>query len=101
MYKYNMQQVIDPEDPDYGLIYLERELIDPTIAPGATILAETEDDESCWQLDVSAFPDVALWKVRIPVSGKGYTPRMRIVSYNELEYELLNFIWVFRTLNSR
>ena len=53
MYRYIVQHNIDPDSPDYGLIYIERVLLDPSIvpevlpptAPGATILGGgTEGD---------------------------------------------------------
>jgi hypothetical protein len=101
MSKYNMVQVTDPLDPNFGLITLERVLVDPSIIPGSTILAETTDDVNCWALDISRFPDTQFWKVRIPISGKGYAPRMLFISYNEKAYELLNNSWVARQLNAR
>jgi len=100
-YNYNIAHNIDPEDENYGVITMERELVDPTVVPGVTILAETEDETNMWQLDVSQFPDLAFWKVRMPVSGKGYAPRLKLISYNEERYELLDLHWVFRPLYSR
>jgi len=100
-YKYKLHHEIDPENPNYGLITMERELVDPEILPGTTILAETEQDYDFWQLDVSPFPELSMWKIRIPFTGKGYAPRMVLVSYNQESYELLNQAWVFRQLYSR
>jgi hypothetical protein len=101
LYKYTPHHETDPTSPDYGLLTMARELVDPSILPGMTILAETEIDYNYWTLDASLFPDTALWKVRIPFSGKGYSPRMLLVSFNQQPYELLNNLWVFRQLNSR
>ncbi len=95
-YIYKVNHNVDPLDPNYGIITMDRELIEPWIVPGTTIL-----DVNAWQLDVSLFPDLSLWKVRLPVSGKGYTPRLRLISYNEQVYELLDLNWVFRPLYSR
>lgn len=101
MYRYKTTHNVDPESPDYGLLSMEREFIDPTIVPGTTILAEDELDLNAWQLDVSVFPELSFWKIRIPVSGKGHTPRLRLVSHNALPYELLGVSWVFRPLYAR
>lgn len=109
MYRYIVQHNIDPDSPDYGLIYIERVLLDPSIvpevlppvAPGATILGGGMEDDGTWELDMSLFPEVTFWKVRIPVSGKGYTPRFVLVSKNEMAYELLNHSWIFRQMYSR
>jgi hypothetical protein len=101
LYKYTPHQEIDPASPDYGLLTMERELIDPVLLPGTTILAETQEDYNYWSLDISQFPDTSLWKIRIPFSGKGYCPQMVLVSHNLEPYELLHNIWVFRQLYSR
>jgi hypothetical protein len=99
--KYNLQHNIDPEDPEYGLITMVPEWVDPTIVPGVTVLGKETSDVNAWQLDVSTFPDRSLWKVRIPVSGKGYAPRLQLLSKSEQAYELLSITWVARMLNSR
>lgn len=100
-HKYEVRHETDPSNPDYGLLYVEQIYVDPTILPSATILAETAEDDQLWRLDTSMFPELYLWKVRFPISGKGYSPRLRVVSRNEYRYELLNTAWIFRTLYSR
>lgn len=100
-YTYEVVQETDPEDPDYGLMTVEKVFNAPITAPGATALGESSTDTEAWTLDVSEFPDTSFWKSRFPVSGKGYVPRMVFVSRNELPYELLNISWVYRQLYSR
>ena len=65
-----------------------------------TVLGE-EDSNVCWVVGASAFPGRTLWKVRMPVSGKGYTPRAELISRTEQKYELLGHSWVYRTMNGR
>lgn len=101
MSKYTMQHNTDADDPNYGLLYLQREFVDPSLIPGSTALAESEEDYNGWTLDVSTFSELAFWKVRIPISGKGYSPRLKLITISEQTYELLNISWVARTLNSR
>jgi len=101
LYTYKVSHILDSSDPSYLNIVVERELVPRIYLPGTTILAEDENDTNAWQLDVSGFPEIFLWKVRIPISGKGLSPRMRFVSYNEELFELLNVTWVYRKLNSR
>ena len=101
MSKYKTTHNIDPKDPNYGLLTVERELIDPSITPGGTVLADNEDDIGCWTLDKSAFPEFALWKTRVKVSGKGYNPRLIVLSKNQFNYEIMNVSWVFRPLYAR
>jgi hypothetical protein len=54
-----------------------------------------------WKLGVSQFPNLNNWKVRIPTSGKGYLPRLILISYNQTSYELLSCSTVYRQLYSR
>lgn len=94
MYTSQVTQELDPTDPDYGQITIEKVLIDPLTAPSTTLLGE-------WELGVSMFPEVAFWKAREPVSGKGNTPRYFIICRDENMYELLNISWVFVDRYSR
>ncbi len=100
-YVYEVVHDVDPESPRYGLITVEKVLADPVTAPATTALGSDEEDFLAWRLDNSRFPDVAFWKVRLPVSGKGYTPRFCFTSRNEFIYELLNVSFVYRALGSR
>lgn len=61
----------------------------------------TETSKTCWVVGDSAFPGRTLWKVRMPVSGKGYTPRVELLSLNEQRYEILGHSWVYRTMDAR
>ena len=54
-----------------------------------------------WTLNESVFPEAYFWKIRVPVSGKGYTPQMQILSQNEEAYDLLNISWVYRMMYTR
>ena len=54
-----------------------------------------------WILNQSAFPGRTFWKVRMPVVGKGYTPRMLFLTKNEEDFEFLGYSWVYRTMNAR
>jgi hypothetical protein len=101
MFEYSVHHETDPLSAEYGLITIERTLIDPTILPGETILGESETEYNHWALDTSGFPEMRLWKIRMNVSGKGYTPRMKFISQNEVGYEILNMMWIYRLMNAR
>ena len=119
-YMYQVIHNVDPTSPNYGEITVERVLGAPIEAnedygsatiqavlgspistPGSTILGASLVDAEAWELDVSEFPNTSFWKVRFPVSGKGYTPRMVILSKNELAYEFLNTSWIYHPMYSR
>lgn len=94
MYKNSVQQVTDPEDPNYGVIFVEREFVDVKQTPGLTKLDE-------WKLDTSKFPDLTVYKIRFRVSGKGYGGAVKLLSVNETKYELLNMSWIYRLMFAR
>ena len=102
-YRSEIVHNVDPDSPEYGIITVEQVLVDPPelVAPSATMLGESEEDTEAWMLDSSMFPDVAYWKARFQVSGKGYTPRFYLTCHSEANYELLNISWVYRALYSR
>ena len=91
---------------------------DPAVLAGHTVLSDDNDlyledtlfttvyedvelKANTWQLDVSSLTEPSVLKVRLKVSGKGYSPRLVLVSLNLVPYELLGFNWVFRTMNAR
>lgn len=94
MYKNTITQVTDKNDPNYGVIFVERELIDVKNTPMLTRLDE-------WELDTSQFPELTVYKIRYRVSGKGYGGAVRLLSVNESNYELLNMSWVYRLMFAR
>lgn len=94
-YKYNIEQITDTTDPNYGLIYVERELIDEIDTTGTTKL------NTAWVLDASKFPEVTVNHVRFGVSGKGYGGSVKILSTSQVRYELLNISWVYRIMFAR
>lgn len=62
--------------------------------PGTTALGS-------WILDQSVFPEQTVYKVRLPVSGKGYAPRALLINKDELAHDILNTSYVYRSLYSR
>ena len=120
LYAFATRHITDPEASDFGYIYVERIPNEVETLGGAAIL--TPDDESDapyvqaevtvpdrdvvlnstgWVLDVSQLSQVATAKVRFRVSGKGHSPRLLLISYNDTLYELMNHNWVYRTMNAR
>ena len=100
-----VERVLDTTTMTYNTTRVERILIpermlqdDGELTP--TILA-LEEDADRWILNQSAFPGRTLWKIRMPISGKGLSPRAIFLSTNEKEYELLGHSWVYRTMNAR
>ena len=100
-YQYHTEHVIDPSSPSYGNIVISRTPVENLAVPGTTMLGEDPEDINAWTLSNSRFPEISYWKARFPVSGKGYTPRVRLVGRTEEKYELLGYTWVYRQLYSR
>lgn len=114
-YKYEVEHItdVDPEDARYGQLYLTR-VMEPNIKIGSNTTALSGsselgsggrpwevDKKRVWKLEQSKFPELSLWKVRMPVSGKGAAPRMKLVSHNDCRYELMSVNWVCRVMNAR
>lgn len=120
MFDYVSRHITDPTAPDYGWVYVERVFADPEDVVGGTVLDDDPPEETPyipttqtvsndiimlqsnrWILDVSQLAHVIASKVRFKVSGKGYSPRFILVSFNDRPYELLSHAWVYRTMNAR
>ena len=54
-----------------------------------------------WTMDLQIPANSVYWKSRMPVSGKGYTPRLILRNINVEHYELFNIVWAYRPLYSR
>lgn len=102
-YVYEVEHVIDENDPDYGLIYVQSTpyMNLPLEYIGTANSTDLGPGSNAWILNQSLFPDLSLWKVRAPVSGKGYAPRIRLVSRNTSRFELMSISWVYRLLYAR
>lgn len=97
---------IDGDDRQLGYIYEPSfDAVNKTVAMTKTpanplsVTGNTVLDE--WVLDFSEFPSTTVWKLRTPVSGKGYCPRLALFSNNEVPFKLLRTCWVSRIMNSR
>jgi len=95
--QYTVTTIPDPLDPEQVITTVSYEYVDPLLVPANTELPLT----NYWMLDPAVSPEVSLHKVQMPVSGKGFSPRFKLLSFNEKRYELLNMIWIYRLLNSR
>jgi hypothetical protein len=91
---YEVQHDDDPASPNYGTITYVRSYNTTFEVGGETLL-------DIWELDSSYFPELDKVKARFKISGKGRYPRMRLVSLNEKDYELISYGWVFRTQSAR
>ena len=105
-YDYEIEHIIDPSHPNYGQLYVVRKEIPNIEVPLTTTLLGSDEytekqRERVWTLDQSRFPEVSLWKIRMPVSGKGAAPRIKFVSQNDCRFEFMSINWVCRTMNAR
>lgn len=94
LFTYTTEVVTDTEAENYGQLYVSREYVDPVFVQGTTILGT-------WRLGLSSFPKLTVVKVRVEVSGKGYSGRLKLLSTNEKMYEILSHTWVYREMNAR
>lgn len=92
LYEY---QVTTKVENGLGIMYLTRV---SEILPGQEVFHRIANRYVLRQED---YPDVHMWKIRTGISGKGYAPRFQLNCIEEKPFELLNFIWVYRTMNLR
>ena len=95
LYTYDVVHNTDESDPNYGLVFVERNMTDPEL------VADEAQLDTTWNLDFSKFPKLTVAKVRLGVTGKGYGGSVKILSMNEEPYEILNINWVYRIMYAR
>lgn len=100
--EYEVQNITDPSDPEYGLVY-----VIPTAVDNLTVYGDTslEDEESSlvnfWEVDLSAFPDLTMATVKLSLFGKGRRVSLQLLCTDLKNYELSTFVWVYRIMNVR
>ena len=100
--EYEVQNITDPDDPEYGLVYVIPSAVDNLTVYGDTTL---EDEESelikYWEVDLSAFPDLDTVTVRFKLWGRGRRVCLQLLCTDLKYYELSTFVWVYRIMNVR
>lgn len=91
---YEISHILNENEADYGTIYVRE-------VETSNMEISNETELGFWELDVSQFPVTEILKVIFRISGRGLYPRMILVSRNEEPYKLLNYSWVYRTMNAR
>lgn len=98
---YEVQHITDPDDYDYGKIYVTPIEQSNLVLPGATELADVETEINHWTLDSSKFPDLALTTVRYQLQGRGYRCSLQLLNTSLQRYELSELKWIYRIMSSR
>lgn len=102
--RYQVQQITDPDDPDYGVIYVVP-MMGETLTTGFVIPSETilgnVDAEDLWKIDLSAFPELNTVTIRLELLGKGRRGAVRLLNTSLKKYEIANWVWVYRMMNVR
>lgn len=94
LFVYSVEHITDKQDPNYGMIFVDRVPTDLLEISGATKLGS-------WRLGISQLPEVSIIRTRVAVSGKGFNGRYKLLSVNSAMYELLSISWVYRMMNAR
>lgn len=99
MYKYTTTV---QEQDGYKQLLVARTYNETLEANGTSILApENTTMRDAWLLGKSYLETKTISKVRLIVSGKGYSPRLKLLSFNDTMYSILSYNWVYRTMNMR
>ena len=104
--RYLVQNVTDPDDPDYGLIYIVPEEVDDfrtmmTSYGNTTLEQDGFDLTKYWEIDLSKFPDLEMATIKLKLWGKGRRSAFQVLCTDLKEYELSTFVWVYRIMNVR
>lgn len=98
---YDLQHIVDKDDPDYGKIFITPLEYNNMNLPGATALADTTLDEEYFRVDLSKFPDLNVITVRLGLQGRGRRGSIQLLNTSLEKYELSDMVWVYRVMNAR
>lgn len=115
LYNTEVTEITDPEDPDYGSVYVDYILEDSDLVDGMEKIPELHEE---WGIDPRRFPDLTTAVVKVNVQGKGRLGRFMLCSVNhalgaaplgtltlqsneQSMYEISNVVWVYRVMNGR
>ena len=98
---YDLQHIVDKEDPDYGKIFVTPLEYNNMSLPGVTALADTTLDEEYFRVDLSKFPDLNVITVRLGLQGRGRRGSIQLLNTSLEKYELSDMVWVYRIMNAR
>lgn len=100
--EYEVNQITDPEDPEYGLIYVVPTSSENLMLYGDTTLdCEDVDVPQYWQLDLSKFPNLTVTTVRLRTLGKGRRGSLELLNISLKKFDLSSMVWVYRIMNVR
>jgi len=104
--RYEVETVLNPDDPDYGLVYVIPTEVDDLdtmmVAYGNTTLEDEESElTKYWEIDLSAFPDLDTATIKLKLYGKGRRAAFQALCTDLKNYELSTFVWVYRIMNVR
>ena len=101
--EYNVNQIIDKNDPEYGTVYVTPSSITNLELYGDTSLdSESDDtDKQYWSIDLSKFPELTITTVRMQLLGKGRRCSIELLNTSLKRYTLSTMLWVYRIMNVR
>lgn len=99
--KYQMQHITDPEDEDYGNVYVTPLEFENMALYGMSTLADNVEERDYWRLDLSRFPDLANVTVRFELQGRGRRGSLQLLNTSLQRYQLSDLNWVYRIMSAR
>lgn len=100
--EYEVQQITDLTDPEYGLIYVVPTSSENLMLYGDTSLdCEEVEVPQYWQLDLSKFPNLTVTTVRLRTLGKGRRGSLELLNISLKKFNLSSMVWVYRIMNVR
>jgi hypothetical protein len=106
--RYDIRSITDPEDPEYGLVYVVPTEVDDyktmmTVYGNTTLEDEETPPEliQYWEVDLSAFPELDMATIKLKLYGKGRRAAFQLLCTDLKVFELSTFVWVYRVMNVR
>ena len=98
--KYVVQHITDPNEADYGSVYITPIESNNMFLYGDTSLGISGKDDY-WTLDNSIFPSLRVVNVRVELLGRGRRASLQLLNTSLKRYELAELTWVYRTMSAR
>jgi hypothetical protein len=98
---YVVEHVTDPNDPQYGKIFVTPVEGSNMTLPGATALADDINSTEYFSVDLSKFPTLDVATVRFNLQGRGHRGSIQLLSTSLSKYELSDMCWAYRIMSAR
>lgn len=110
---YDVMHIKDPQDPDFGSIFVRPRETENLHKYQSTLLSETDEGSEvywktaveslaqAWQIDLSAFPNLDTINISLELRGRGRRGSVQLLNTSLQPYQLSTWTWVYRLMTAR